>query len=301
MYTRSKLITLIVAALLASASFAQDDAAQRDKEELQMIALEALMASPSERALPAILKLLDGNGSDELKENALFVLSQIDHPDASAKLLAFAHDGSGETQLEAIRMIAINGEDDAMAGLADIYANGDEDVREAVLEAYLIADDTQAVFNIAMNTTDEEDYEAAVEILGAMDAHDELAELREAKGVSDALIEAYIMSGNHVELELLARDSSDVDMQAEAIQALGIVDGPNSEQILVEIYKSSEHEDIREASMEGLLIGDYDNAILELYRSSTSNSEKGELLEALVIMDSDLAMDVIDAALAGDQ
>ena len=134
-----------------------------------------------------------------------------------------------------------------------------------------------------------------------MDAHDELAELREAKGVSDALIEAYIMSGNHVELELLARDSSDVDMQAEAIQALGIVDGPNSEQILVEIYKSSEHEDIREASMEGLLIGDYDNAILELYRSSTSNSEKGELLEALIIMDSDLAMDVIDAALAGDQ
>ena len=65
MYTRSKLITLIVAALLASASFAQDDAAQRDKEELQMIALEALRASPSERALPAILKLLDGNGSDD--------------------------------------------------------------------------------------------------------------------------------------------------------------------------------------------------------------------------------------------
>ena len=301
MYTRLKITTLLIASLLATSSFAQDSDAQREKEELQMMALEALMASPSERALPALLKLLNGNGSDELKENALFVLSQIDHPDAATTLLDYAHNGSGETQLEAIQLIGMNSDDAAMAGLADIYASGDEDAREAVLEAYLIADDTQAVFNIAMNATNDDDYENAVEMLAVMDAHEELARLREAKGISDALIEAYIMSGNHVELELLARDSSDVDMQAEAIQALGIVDGPNSEQILVEIYKSSEHEDIREASMEGLLIGDYDNAILELYRSSTSNSEKGELLEALVIMDSDLAMDVIDAALAGDQ
>ena len=301
MYTRKIFLTLLIAGLLTTAGFAQDSDAQREKEELQMIALEALMHSPSERALPAILKLLDGDGSDELKESALFVLSQIDHPDAAATLLSYAHDGSGETQLEAIRMIGIDGNKEALAGLPDIYANGDEDVREAVLEAYLIADDVDGVFNIAMNASNEDDYEDAVEILGVMDAQEELARLREEKGISNALIEAFMISDNYVELEKLAVDGSDVELQAEAIQALGIVDSPNAEAILVDIYKSSQSEDIREAALEGLFIGDHDQAVLELYRSSNSTREKGELLEALVIMDSDLAMEVIDAALAGDQ
>ena len=301
MYMRFRIFTLLVAALLSTAGFAQDSDAQREKEELQMIALEALMASPSERALPALMKLLEGNGSDELKENALFVLSQIDHPDASAKLLSLAHDGDGEIQLEAIQMIGINGEESAMAGLSEIYVNGDDDVREAVLEAYMIADDTQAVFDIAMSTTDEEDYEAAVEMLAVMDAHEELARLREAKGISDALIEAYIISDNDEELRILAMDSSNIELQVEAIEALGIVAVEDADTVLVDIYTSSDIEDIKEAALQGLLIGDFDEAVLGLYRSSNSMSEKGELLETLVIMDSDLAMDVIDAALAGDQ
>lgn len=301
MYTRLKLTTLLLAGLLSTNGFAQENNAQREKEELQMMALEALMASPSERALPALMKLLEGNGSDELKENALFVLSQIDHPDAAAKLFAVAKNGSGETRLEAIRMIGMNGEVDAMAALTDIYANGDEDVREAVLEAYLIADDVQGVFTIAMNAQNDDDYEQAVEILAAMDAHAELAKLREAKGISDALIEAYIISDNDAELRILAMDSSDIELQAEAIEALGIVGARDADKVLVEIYRSSDNEDIKEAALDGLFIGDYDNAILELYRSSSSNAEKGQLLEALVIMDSDLAMDVIDSALAGDQ
>ena len=301
MYMRFRIFTLLVATLLSTAGFAQDSDAQREKEELQMIALEALMASPSERALPALMKLLEGNGSDELKENALFVLSQIDHPDASAKLLSLAHDGDGEIQLEAIQMIGINGEESAMAGLSEIYVNGDDDVREAVLEAYMIADDTQAVFDIAMSTTDEEDYEAAVEMLAVMDAHEELARLREAKGISDVLIEAYIISDNDEELRILAMDSSNIELQVEAIEALGIVAVEDADTVLVDIYTSSDIEDIKEAALQGLLIGDFDEAVLGLYRSSNSMSEKGELLETLVIMDSDLAMDVIDAALAGDQ
>ena len=55
------------------------------------------------------------------------------------------------------------------------------------------------------------------------------------------------------------------------------------------------------AAIEGMFIGEHDQALLELYRSSTSTRDKGEILEALVMMDSELAMEVIDAALAGDQ
>jgi HEAT repeat protein len=245
--------------------------------------------------------VLDGDGSDELKESALFVLSQMEHPDAAPALLSYAKTGSGDVQAEAIRMIGINGDEAALAALPEIYASGDEDVREAVLEAYMIADDIDGVFTIAMNATDEDDYEDAVEMLAVMDAHEQLAQLREAKGSSEALIDAYIISDNHEELEKLARDGTDPDLQIEAIEALGIVDGPNAEAVLLEIYKGSDDEDVREAAIEGLFIGDHDQAILDLYRASTSAREKGELLQALVIMDSDLAMEVIDSALAGDQ
>jgi HEAT repeat protein len=301
MHTRLKLIFVVLATFAMASVNAQDGNSARDKEELQMIALEALIHVPEERALPAVMKLLETGGSDELIESAMFVLGQMDHPDAAAALVSYARTGSGDAQEEAIRMLGINGDEAAMAALSEIYASGDEDIREVVLEAYQIADNVGAVFAIAMAATDEEDYELAVETLAVMDAHEELAQLREAKGSSEALIDAYIISDNHEELEKLARDGSDPDLQVAAIEALGIVEGPNAEATLLEIYQSSEDEDIREAAIEGLFYGDYDQAILDLYRASTSAREKGELLEALVIMESDLAMEVIDSALAGDQ
>ena len=301
MHTRLKLLFVLLAMFATGSIAAQDGNSAKDKEELQMIALEALIHVPEERALPAVMKLLEAGGSDELMESAMFVLSQMDHPDAAAALVSYARNGSGDVQQEAIRMIGINGEAAAMAALSEIYAGGDEDVRDAVLEAYLIADDADAVLAIAMNATNDDDYESAVEMLAAMDGREQLAQLRESKGSSEALVNAYIVSGDHVELEKLARDSSDPDVQIEAIEALGIVDGPNAEAVLLEIYKASDDKYIREAARDGLFIGEHDQALLELYRSSNSSKEKGELLEALVIMDSDLAMEVIDSALAGDQ
>jgi len=294
------LVTLVL--LVAAASVAaQDQATDKEKEELQMMALQALMASPSERSLPALEKLLAGNGSNELKESALFVLSQIDHPDATRTLLSFANNGDGDTQLAAIRMIGINGEQSTLDGLMDLYAKGNRQVRDAVLQAYLIADNTEGVFNIAMQASNDDDYENAVQTLGAMDAHAELARLREAKGTSDALIQAYIISDNGAELQKLATDSSDPKLQAEAVRALGIVGDSGADVTLVDIYTGSDDQDVREAALQGLLIGEYDEAVLRLYRGSTDVGEKTKLLRTLVAMDSELAIDVIDAALSGDQ
>jgi hypothetical protein len=301
MLTRWKLFCIALSTLACAATAAQDSASRGEKEELQMMALEALMASPSARSLPALVKLLEGDGSDELKESALFVLGQIEHPDATKVLLGYARNGQGETQLEAIRMIGINGNRETLAALPDIYTGGNRNVREAVLEAFLIADDVEGVFRIAMNAASDDDYKDAVEILGAMDAHAELARLREAKGISDALIDAYIISDNSAELQKLAMDDSNPGLQAEAVQAIGIVGGAGADKMLADIYASATDKKIKEAALVGLLIGDYDQQVLRLYRASTSIAEKRDLLETLVIMDSELAMEVIDAALAGDQ
>jgi len=283
---------------VASQAFAQSD----DAEELKIAALEALMAAPPERALPLAAKALQGDHSDEVKERALFILSQIDLPGAQDLLIETAQQGSGEIRLEAIRMIGIGGDSDALSRLGGIYDGGDEDVRDAVLEAYLIADDEEAVYELAIsaaNAGNDEDFESAVEMLGVMGAREQLRKLRESTGNSEALIEAYAISGDADSLRAIALDGSDPEVQAEAIEALGIVGGSEVNATLVEIYRASDSEDIREAALEGMLISGYDEGVLELYRSSQDPVEKRELLEYLVVMGSDDIWDIIDSALEG--
>ena len=53
--------------------------------------------------------------------------------------------------------------------------------------------------------------------------------------------------------------------------------------------------------MHGMMVADYDKGLLELFRSSQDSNEKRELLRMLVMMDSEAALDVIDAALSNDQ
>lgn len=300
MYIFTRLFVATTFALMTSTSIAQSDALD-DVEELKITALEALMAAPPERALPLLSKVIEGESSDDVKERALFVLSQIDLPEAQALLLETARQGSGELRLEAIRMIGIGGEPAALSGLAELYGMGDGDVREAVLQAYLIADDSNAVYEIAASAESEEDFEEAIEILAAMDAREELRMLRNRAGMSETLIQAYAISGDFETLRELSMDGSNPQQQAQAIQALGIVGGAESNTALVEIYRSSDSPDVREAALDGLLISGHDEGVLQLYRSSQDPVEKRELLEYLVMMESEAIWDVIGSALDSER
>ena len=300
MYRFTELVIIASLVLLAGNSIAQSDAID-DVEELKITALEALIAAPPERALPLVTKVLAGESSEEVKERALFVLSQIDMPEAQALLLETAQQGSGELRVAAIRMIGIAGEPAALSGLGAMYQTGDEDVREAVLEAYLIADDSDAVYQLALNAQNEDDYEEAVEILAAMDARNQLRELRNARGMSESLSDAYAISGDAEALRKLAMDGSNPELQAQAIEALGIVGGDEVNATLVGIYQGSDSAEVREAALDGLLIADYDEGVLQLYQASQDPAEKRELLEYLVMMDSEAVWDVIDSALDGER
>ena len=294
---RLKLFAVVAMALILTTPAV----AQSDNDELKIAALEALIAAPAERALPLATKALRANNSDEVKEAALFVLSQIDSDEAHAMLLETASQSDGELRLEAIRMIGISGDSDGIAQLRPLFESGDEDVQAAVLEAYLIADDEEGVYDIAISTDNDEIYAEAVETLGAMNAHEQLRRLREANGVSESLIEAYMIADDVDSLRAIARDDSDPDLQAEAIEMLGVVGGSDVNETLFNLYKSASSDDIRDAALQGMLIADYDEGVLQLYRESSDAGEKRQLLEYLVIMDSEAIYQVIDEALSGDE
>jgi HEAT repeat protein len=272
MKIRKTLIIALVALLATSAARAQDAVSDVEDpgEVLKIAALEALLAAPPERALPLVTKVLDADNTAEVKEAALFVLSQIDLPEAQQKLLDMARSGDPNLAAEAVRMIGISGDPEAMAGLDALYSAGDEELREAVLEAYLIAGNTDAVYNIAANAASAAEFEAAVQMLGAMGATEELQSLSETSGYTE-----------------------------ELIQALGIAGGEDVNETLMRLYRAAETDEIREAALEGMLISGYDEGVLELYRESTDINEKRELLQMLAMMNSDLVLEVIDAALEG--
>ncbi|MDJ0938717.1 MAG: HEAT repeat domain-containing protein [Woeseiaceae bacterium] len=291
----TRLIACFALLAIAAPAFAQDDT--NDSKRLKLAALEALISAPPERALPLAEKALKGDHSDEVKERALFVLSQIDQPEAQNLLLDTARQGDGELRHEAIRMIGIGGDEAALAELGTLYSGGDEDFRDAVLEAYLIAGDKQAVYTIAADSNGED--EAAVEMLAAMGATEELRQLRETFGMSESLIEAAIISDDASMLRDVAFDSSDIELQKQAIEALGVIGGSDVNATLVEIYRGTDSEDVRHAALEGMLISGHDEGVLELYRAADNDAEKKELLEFLVMMGSDEVWDLIDSAFDG--
>jgi HEAT repeat protein len=291
------IFALLLAGTLAPALALADDDEPGDAERLKVAAIEALISAPPQRALPIVTRVLQGDDSDEIKEKALFVLSQIETQEAQDLLVEVARSGSPELREEAVRMIGINGEPSAMAALADLYRAGDEDMREAVLEAYLIADDADAVLAIAEAATTADEFESAVQTLGAMNASEQLRALRDKQGMSEALIEAYAVAGDVETLRELALDGSDPRQQAEALHGLAVAGGSGTNEVFLQVYRGTQDEELKEAALEAMLIADYDEGVLTLFQESQDPKEKRRLLETLVNMDSDAVWDIIDATL----
>ncbi len=192
-----------------------------DNDELKIAALQGLLSVTTERSLPLVKKVLNGNSSVEVKRKALFVLGQTEHSDAQALLLDYAT-RSSELQVEAIRMIGIGGVVESLSRLRSIYSSANSDIKEAVLQAYLIADDTESVYQIAEAAGSDEEFDRAVRVLGAMDARDELGRLYDRDGGRESLMQAYAIAGDLESLGRIARESPDKEQRLVAIRNIGV-------------------------------------------------------------------------------
>jgi HEAT repeat protein len=296
-----KLIYSILTALLlvASGTLLAQQRKPTEQEELALAAMEGLMAQSSERALPIIRKVLNGSQTTLVKKRALFVLSQIDGPEAEELLIQTSRSPDAALRSEAIRSIGIGGHDKSLAALQEIYKAGDADVKEQVLHAWLIADRKQEVYQAALNAKSEDEAADAIHILGAMDAVEELRKLGDRPNASRKLVNAYAISGDLASLRKIAETGADLSLRAEAVQQIGVIGDDAARAALREIYSRSTDAKIKEAALQGLLIADDEQGVLALYRAATTAEEKRALLRTLTTMDGDAALEAIDAALEG--
>jgi HEAT repeat protein len=296
-----KLLYPILTALLlvASGTLLAQQRKPTEQEELALAAMEGLMAQSSERALPIIKKVLNGSQTTLVKKRALFVLSQIEGPEAEEILIQMSRSPDAALRSEAIRSIGIGGHDKSLAALQEIYKAGDADVKEQVLHAWLIADRKEEVYQAALNAKSEDEAADAIHILGAMDAVEELRKLGDRPNASRKLVNAYAISGDLASLRKIAETSADPSLRAEAVQQIGVIGDDAARAALREIYSRSTDAKIKEAALQGLLIADDEQGVLALYRAATTAEEKRALLRTLTTMDGDAALEAIDAALEG--
>lgn len=269
-------------------------------EDLALAALEGLMSQPGERALPIIKKVLAGSQTTLVKKRALFVLSQIESPEAQALLLQASRSTDAALRGEAIRSIGIGGDAKSLDALLDVYKAGNSDVKRDVLQAWMIADHKESVYQVALNATSEDEANEAIRMLGAMDAVDELRKLGDRPNAASGLVEAYAIAGDLASLRKIAEGTGKLSVRVDAVRKIGIVDTDAARAALRDIYTRSSDADIKDAALQGMMIADDEQGVLALYRSSKSSEEKRALLRYLGMMDGDAALEAIDAALGGN-
>jgi HEAT repeat protein len=266
-------------------------------EQLALAALEGLMTQSGERALPILKKVLAGSQTPLVKKRALFVLSQIDSPEAQQMLMQMSRSADSALRGEAIRNIGIGGDPKALDSLQEIYNGGDESVKKEVLQAWLIAGRKEAVYQVALNAKTEDEAKHAIHILGAMGAADELRKLGDRPKLAKGLVDAFAISGDLASLRKIAESNPDRAARLEAVRKIGIVHGDDAHKALRDIYARTEDREIKDAALQGMMIGGDEQGVLALYRAAKSGDDKRALLRTLSTMDGDAALEAIDAAL----
>jgi HEAT repeat protein len=292
-------LTILVALAICCSANAAERAPTAD-EELALAALEGLMAQSPERALPIIKKVLAGSQTTLVKQRALFVLSQIDSPEAQQILAQTSRSTDAAMRGEAIRSIGIGGDPKSLDALQEIYKTGNSEVKQEVLQAWLIAGRKDAVYQAALNAKSEEEASEAIRMLGAMGATDELRKLGDRPNASSGLLDAYAISGDLQSLRKIAEGSGERSVRIEAVRRIGIIQSDAARAALRDIYSRSSDEEIKDAALQGMLIAGDEQGVLTLYRAAKSSDEKRALLRYLAMMDGDAALQAIDAAL-GDK
>ncbi len=139
-------------------------------DELKLLALNGILHSDPDQALPIIEKLLKSNNTPKLKERALFVLSQSSSPKAQQILTSVAKGGANpDLQTKAIRYIAISGNKDARQQLLSIYTpTSDVNVKRQVIRSLGMMPAAQSGDALVSIYGSEQDAAAKREVVNAL-------------------------------------------------------------------------------------------------------------------------------------
>jgi HEAT repeat protein len=267
-------------------------------EELKLVAINALLNTDAERAVPMLEKLLQGNQSPKLKERALFVLTQSNSPRAREVVAQFARGSSNpDLQMKALNYLGIYGNKENRQLLAEIYASSsDREVKRRILHSFMVSRDRERLLAAAKGEASPELRAEAIHLLGVMGARTELSELYQAESsveVKEKILHAMFISGNAERLIEVARSEKEPKLRLRAIHSLGIMGQPRTGDTLVSLYDAEKDTAVRKAVIQGLFIQGNASGLISLAKKETDMELKKEIVGKLSLIKSKEAVDYL--------
>lgn len=264
-------------------------------EDLKLIAINGLMNSDPERAIPLLEKVIQGDQPPRVKERALFVLSQSSSPKARAIIASIARGQSDRAlQKKALEDLALFGGKESKAELAEIYATSDDvEVKRSILHGFMISGEKDRVLTAAKTEKNPELRLEAVRQLGVMGAGNELWQLYQNEPNEDVkreIIKALFVGGQADRLVTLAQSEKDNRLRVEAIHSLGLM-GPRTADALTALYQNEKAVDVRKEIMNAFFLQGNAKALVNVARNEKDPELRKTAVEKLSIMNSKEATD----------
>ena len=215
-------------------------------DDLKMLAMNALLNSDPEQAVPLMEKVLRGNNTPKLKDRALFVLSQSRSPKAQ-QLLGEAAKGNfnPDLQIRALRYIATSGGSENRATLYSIYtSSNDVAVKRAIIGYFVMSKFTGAndpLVSIAKTEKNPELRKDAIQKMGIVrtaETGDLLISLYGSETEPDIkrqVVNALFIQDNAKALVDLARKETNPAMKQELVQRLSLMHSKDATQYMMEL------------------------------------------------------------------
>ena len=266
-------------------------------EDVKLMAINGLMNSDPERAIPILEGIINGHQSNKLKERALFVLSQSGSQRAFDIVVRTAKSGPPELRERAVRTLGILGGERSRTVLADIYnSTNDVSVKKSVLKSYMITGDRAHLLSLAKGESNQELRADAVMQLGVIGARNELTELYNTEStveVRKKILQAMFIGGNSEKLAEIARNEKVLELKVTAIRNLGLLGGGRSGDLLLSLYNTDTRPEVRKGVIDALFVQGNAKMLVSLARAEKEPETKRRIIEKLSVMGSKEATDYL--------
>lgn len=225
-----------------SATGAKANPEAQNDEELKLLALQGLMNSSPDKAIPLVEGILNGNGSPRVKSKALFVLAQNGSPQSEEVLGKIARGQSHpDLQRKAVSYLATFGGKRSGKILADVYTtSNDPEIKRAVIRSYIISGDREQLGALARGEANPELRKEAIRNLGVVGGQAELQSLYSKetdRGVKEEILNAYFIGGDAKDLVAAARAEKDPELKKKAVEKLSLMGSKEANEYLMELLQ----------------------------------------------------------------
>ncbi len=260
-------------------------------EDLKLMALNGLMNSDPERAIPILQKILSGQQSPKLKERALFILSQSSSPQARQILGEIARGNSNpDLQRKAIRNLAISSSKENRQVMTEVYnSNASPEVKKEIIRGFMIAGDKERIASLAKTEKEPELRREAIRNLGVMGDQASLSQLYSSETspeIRKEILQAFMVGGASDRLIEAANNEKDPELRKKAIQLLGVMGRNKTGEALLQLYAKETDISVKKQVLNALFIQSNPKPLIDIARKEQNPELKKEAVQKLSLMKS---------------